>query len=277
MTVLGPRLATRSATLEIGTHGAVTISIRNFTCDPEGQIGADISYRGHRDDILRMRCISADLLDRTPYDQVVESEFGLMVISSRAAKNHRGFIDVSYCIDNLAITGPLLPGVVALFPDGIPKLAIETLSSEEVRGFFDASDGGLHAAFELQSRYPGLKVTVRYFDGEMHLGWDGSPAYKGWCVEFGASDPALLVKYSLAESKDFVDRRRRRDEFGHDRHVSGPFDGSGLYKVSVHIPDAIPLGHWSEKRIHSKCQQRFIARLLRRAFALPRRRRGNKT
>ena len=111
MTVLGPRLATRSATLEIGTHGAVTISIRNFNCDLKGHIGADISYRGHRDDIVRMRCISADLLDRTPYDQVVESEVGLMVISSRAGKNHRGFIDVSYCIDNLAITEEL---------DGVP-------------------------------------------------------------------------------------------------------------------------------------------------------------
>jgi hypothetical protein len=277
MTVLGPRLATRSGTLGIGTHGAVTISIRNFTCDHEGQIGADISYRGHRDDIVRTGCISAELLDRTPYDQVVESAVGLMAISSRAAKNHRGFIDVSYCVDNLAIVGPLLPGVVALFPDGIPKLAIDTLSSAEVRGFFDASEGGLYTGLELQARYPGVKVTARYFDGEMHLGWDGNPAYKGWCVEFGASDPALLVKYGLVGAREFCDRRRRRDEFGHDRHVSGPFDGSGLYKVSVHIPDAIPLGHWSEKRIHSKCQQRFIARLLRRAFALPRRLKGKST
>src|SRR3569833_260135 len=242
MTVLGPRLATRTATLEIGKHGAVTISIRNFTCDHEGHIGADISYRGHRDDIVRMGCISAELLDRTPYHQVVESEFGLMAISSKAARSHRGYIDVSYCVDNLAITGPLLPGVVALFPDGIPKLAIDTLSSEEVRGFFDASEGGLHAALELQERYPGVKVTARYFDGEMHLGWDGNPAYKGWCVEFGASDPALLVKYGLAGTEDFSERRRRRDEFGHDRHVSGPFDGSGLYKVSVFFSVVFFLG-----------------------------------
>lgn len=277
MTVLGPRLATRTGILDIGKHGAVTISIRNFTCDPEGQIGADISYRGHKDDIVRMGCISADLLDRTPYHQGVESDFGLLTISCRAARSYRGYIDVSYCVDNLAITGPLLPGVVALFPDGIPKLAIETLSSKGVRGFFDASDCGLHSASELQARYPGVKVTAQYFDGEVHLGWDGSPSYKGWCVEFGASDPALLVKYGLAGTTDFSERRRRRDEFGHDRHVSGPFDGSGLYKVSIHIPDAIPLGHWSEKRIHSKCQQRFIARLLRRAFALPRRRQGKST
>jgi hypothetical protein len=277
MTVLGPRLASRTGTLEIGKHGAVTLSIRNFRCDHEGQIGADISYQGHRDDMVRTGCISADLLDRTPYDQLVESEFGLMAISSKAARNHRGYIDVSYCVDNLALIGPLLPGVVALFPDGIPRLAIDTLSSEEVRGFFDASEGGLNAALELQERYPGVKVTARYFDGEMHPGWDGNPTYKGWCIEYGASDPALLVKYSLAGSKDFSERRRRRDEFGHDRHVSGPFDGSGLYKVSVHIPDSIPLGHWSEKRIHSKCQQRFIARLLRRAFALPRRRSGKST
>jgi hypothetical protein len=272
MTVLGPRLATRSGTLEIGAHGAVTISIRNFSCDDEGQIGADISYRGHRDDLIYSGCISTVLLDRTPYDQVVDSEYGLMAISSRAAKNRKGVIEVLYCVENLALIGPVLPGVVALFPDGIPRLAIDTLNSEEARGFFDASDGGLQAALCLQLRYPGVKVSARYFDGEMYAGWDGSPAYKGWSVEFGASDPALLIKYGLAGAGDFNNRRRRRDEFGHEHNVSGPFEGSDLYTVVFQIPDSIPLGHWSEKRIHSKGQQGLVTRLLKRAFALPRRR-----
>jgi hypothetical protein len=38
----------------------------------------------------------------------------------------------------------------------------------------------------------------------------------------------------------------------------------------LHIPDQIPEGHWSERRVHTKKMQRQLAKLLKRAFSLPR-------
>jgi hypothetical protein len=42
------------------------------------------------------------------------------------------------------------------------------------------------------------------------------------------------------------------------------------YVAGVHVPEFIPGGHHTERRVHTKKMQRQVERLLKRAFALAR-------
>jgi len=87
-----------------------------------------------------------------------------------------------------------------------------------------------------------------------------------------AGPATLLARYGLAtelELDGHVDACP--DEYGHHRGVHGVIDESGNHGVHLHIPDQIPEGHWSERRVHTKKMQQQLARLLGRAFSLPRR------
>jgi hypothetical protein len=124
----------------------------------------------------------------------------------------------------------------------------------------------------LRHRYPGISVEVRWNNHETEPDSDGKPGYKGWMICCAGSAP-LLARYGLATDLELAGRvDARPDEYGHHRGVHGAIDRSGNHGVHLHIPDQIPEGHWSERRVHSKKMQRQLAKLLSRAFSLPRRR-----
>lgn len=125
----------------------------------------------------------------------------------------------------------------------------------------------------LQARYPGVEVSIEYISCET------SPAtaeYRGWRVDFVA--PAdLLIRHGLATqeevSKTVRDEYRYYegplpDDCGHSRHLHPRTDDR--LALSFHVPDVIPEGHWSERRVHTKKMQREVAKLLKRAFAVAR-------
>ena len=124
----------------------------------------------------------------------------------------------------------------------------------------------------LRRRYPGISVEVRWNNHETAPQSDGNPGYRGWMICCTGS-ATLLARYKLATKLELEGRMDARpDEYGHYRGVHGVIDGSGNHGVHLHIPDQIPEGHWSERRVHTKKMQQQLARLLRRAFSLPPRR-----
>jgi len=124
----------------------------------------------------------------------------------------------------------------------------------------------------LRHRYPGISVEVRWNNHESVPHCDGKPGYKGWMICCTGS-AVLLARYGLATELELRGRSDARpDEYGHYRGVHGVIDRSGNHGVHLHIPDEIPEGHWSERRVHTKKMQQQLARLLRRAFSLPPRR-----
>ena len=123
----------------------------------------------------------------------------------------------------------------------------------------------------LRRRYPGISVEIRWNNHETMRKCAGKPGYKGWMI-CCAGSATLLARYGLATELELAGRGAARpDEYGHHRGVHGVIDGSGNHGVHLHIPDQIPEGHWSERRVHTKKMQQQLARLLRRAFSLPRR------
>lgn len=123
----------------------------------------------------------------------------------------------------------------------------------------------------LRRRYPGISVEVRWNNHECVPNSEGKPGYKGWMI--CCSGPAaLLARYGLATELELDGHVNAcPDEYGHQRGVHGVIDGSGNHGVHLHIPDQIPEGHWSERRVHTKKMQQQLAKLLGRAFSLPRR------
>ena len=123
----------------------------------------------------------------------------------------------------------------------------------------------------LRRRYPGISVEVRWNKHEVMSTGGGQPGYTGWMI-CCAGSATLLARYRLATQLELEGRvDARPDEYGHHRGVHGVIDGSGNHGVHLHIPDQIPEGHWSERRVHSKKMQQQLAKLLKRAFSLPRR------
>jgi hypothetical protein len=123
----------------------------------------------------------------------------------------------------------------------------------------------------LRHRYPGISVEVRWNNHEIMSTGGGKPGYTGWMI-CCAGSATLLARYRLATQLELEGRvDAPPDEYGHHRGVHGVIDGSGNHGVHLHIPDQIPEGHWSERRVHSKKMQQQLAKLLKRAFSLPRR------
>ena len=132
----------------------------------------------------------------------------------------------------------------------------------------------------LEARYPGVSVRLEWIDGPVNDG------YQGWRIEFHASELGTLIRHGLVTQADLdnavlPDGRQRdmADEFGHSRYahcggrvalVLGFAPDPDAFVVGVHVPDFIPEGHHSERRVHTKKMQRQVAKLLKRAFALPR-------
>lgn len=123
----------------------------------------------------------------------------------------------------------------------------------------------------LERRYPGVSVEITWLDQETYSDWDGTPAYKGWLISYTAPAAGPLIERGLATPAEFESGNFRPDEFGHSRHGSALIDDRCNYRVTMHIPDFIPDGFWTEKRVHTKKVQREVSRCLKRAFALPRR------
>ena len=131
MTIANSMPPRRAGTVSNGNHGPITVSVcpldrhsleyyYHFRCVYEGQIGALISYRGHKDDIVAARLVKAETLKSARRDVFLDHEYGLLCISSKAGPNKRGWIEVNYYVDRFALRAPLLPGVTSLYPEGIP-------------------------------------------------------------------------------------------------------------------------------------------------------------
>ena|SRR5437763_10817753 len=124
----------------------------------------------------------------------------------------------------------------------------------------------------LERRYPDINVRVERLSGLPPRG-----ERTGWRIDF-YGDEARLIRHELVTAAELAnerlpldDRNRKNlvDAFGHYRFVI--FHSDGRLRLGVHIPDFIPDGHPSERRVHTKKMQREVGKLLERAFALPRR------
>lgn len=125
----------------------------------------------------------------------------------------------------------------------------------------------------LEARYPDVRMSIKWLDHEKLGGWDGKPAYKGWWIDFSAN-PETLRHYGLVTQAEldnadlpYGQHRDAKDEFGHLRYIRPDSDA---IRLGVHVPDFIPEGHHTERRVHTKKMQRQVAKLLKRAFAMPR-------
>jgi hypothetical protein len=94
------------------------------TADYPGQVGAEVRYRGHRDDLVAAGCISREVFARTRYGHFDHEgeRSALLVIFSKAAKGKRGWVQVSYYVHRRAVAAAL-PGFLDLFPEGLPRCA----------------------------------------------------------------------------------------------------------------------------------------------------------
>ena len=121
----------------------------------------------------------------------------------------------------------------------------------------------------LEARYPDIRCRVERLTAEHSAG----TGYTGWRLDF-CGDEELLIRYGLVTADEIANERlpygkskRLVDAFGHHRFVL--FRADGRLVLGVHVADFIPEGHWSERRVHTKKMAREVAKLLKRAFALP--------
>jgi hypothetical protein len=122
----------RSGQLLIGAHGPVIILVKlmaqhsletyyHIKVGHSGQIGAEVRYVGHKDDLVTAGCIGAETLARVSYgDLNRDDENGaVMSVCSKAGPGKRGRLAVEYITADRAFAESL-PGVRDLFPGGLP-------------------------------------------------------------------------------------------------------------------------------------------------------------
>ncbi len=120
--------------------------------------------------------------------------------------------------------------------------------------------------------YENVEATAHRIE---HEPCDGMTPYTGWRVVFHADEPDALIDAGLVTAQEMqaakdLRTRFKPDECGRSRHI---FDGSGSSRpyICLHIADTLPEDRTEERRVNTKKMQREVARLLKRAFALPRR------
>jgi hypothetical protein len=125
--------ASRSGQLVIGAHGPVTIGVElmaqhsletyyHVKVDHPGQVGAYVTYRGHKDDLIAESITTAEVLASTPYGHLVygDERRSILVVESKAGPGKRGWIEVDHITGDRAFAESL-PGVRELFPEGLPR------------------------------------------------------------------------------------------------------------------------------------------------------------
>jgi hypothetical protein len=125
-------------------------------------------------------------------------------------------------------------------------------------------------AYALQRRYQGVSVSIDRLEGVPQL-----KDYTGWRITFRASKE-LLIRYGIVTAQDIAKAYSRRhgltmppDAFGHARGVSCQDEGTAC--LWINVPDYLPEDHESERDANTRKMQRQVRKLLKRAFALPRR------
>jgi len=113
-----------------GAHGAVTVGVEllsQYALDyyyhlksRPGQVGAEVMYRGHKDDVIAAGCISPDVFASIPYFRFFDVGRALVWISSKAGPGKRGWIQLNYYTVDRAFAESL-PGVLDFFPGGLPR------------------------------------------------------------------------------------------------------------------------------------------------------------
>lgn len=124
-------LESRRSQLPPGVHGPISVWVNlvrqrefeyyyHIKAEYPGQVGAYVSYRGHKDDLIAASCVSAELLASGSYtDFNPINERTLVTLESKAGPGTRGWLEVCY----LAVGRPfaeVLPGVRKLYPEGLP-------------------------------------------------------------------------------------------------------------------------------------------------------------
>jgi hypothetical protein len=125
-------------------------------------------------------------------------------------------------------------------------------------------------ACALQRRYRGVRVSVDRLEGPPQL-----KGYTGWRITFRASKE-LLIRYGIVTEADIHKAYSRRhhmtmppDGFGHARGVNCHDDGEAC--LWINVPDYLPEDHEAELAANTWKMQRQVRKMLKRAFALPRR------
>lgn len=108
----------RQVRLAEGAHGPVTLRVELISAADMREYwhlkaapGLSIAYRGHKDDVVALGCISADALASTRYDRHHgDVRGGLLHLASRAGRGKRGQVEVQYYAQTSLLAGAL-PGV----------------------------------------------------------------------------------------------------------------------------------------------------------------------
>ncbi len=132
----------------------------------------------------------------------------------------------------------------------------------------------------LAQRYAAYNVSVQAARIEHAPPLDGvSRPFSGWRLCFSSDGAENLIRAGLATraeveaaevAPDWPLQRWPKDEHGSIRDVSCGPGVNGAY-VAILVYDELPERDERERRINTKKMQRAVARLLKRAFALPRR------
>lgn len=109
----------RLVRLAEGAHGPVTLRVEQISAahmgeywhSKKGAPGLSIEYRGHKDDVVALGCISAEALASKHYDRYHDDvRGGLLYLSSKAGPGKRGQVEVKYYAQTPLLAGAL-PGV----------------------------------------------------------------------------------------------------------------------------------------------------------------------
>lgn len=120
----------REVQLTDGPRYPVRLSVEQIRddLDTDGGDAAEapglwIRYRGHKEDLVALGCISRERLAAARYDRYEnDSRGGIRYVESKAAPGRRGVIELSYFAQSRAFAG-ILPGVRTYCADWLEGMA----------------------------------------------------------------------------------------------------------------------------------------------------------
>jgi len=110
----------REIQLADGPHYPVLLSIEQIQMSARTP-GLRIKYRGHKEDLIGLGCVSRDRLTAARYGQCQGDPRGGILHVDRTASGRRSMIELSYFTQSRAFAG-LLPGVRAYCTDWLQIL-----------------------------------------------------------------------------------------------------------------------------------------------------------
>ncbi|HEX5460198.1 MAG TPA: hypothetical protein VFX20_09520 [Steroidobacteraceae bacterium] len=116
----------REVQLADGPHYPVLLSIEQIRMSAHAP-GLRISYRGHREDLIALGCVSRERLASARYGQYQSDPRGAVLrVERKATPGRRRMIELSYLTQARVVAG-LLPGVRTYCADWLQALTARPL------------------------------------------------------------------------------------------------------------------------------------------------------